>query len=128
MVYNIPDCRRSFRFVKVGGARVFWFFLEKRKLGTFFFTKIFIVSICNQSMVNCPICKNPLPLFRWATSLKQAMLGGWTCGCCKSEISRKGELIKKNEKGLKEYEDNLYREEYLKEKARLQAQREHKKK
>lgn len=79
-------------------------------------------------MVNCPVCKNPFPFFRWATSFKQAMWGGWTCGYCKSEVDRKGNLIKKNEKGLKEYEDQLYKEEYLKEKARLQAKKEYKKK
>ena len=79
-------------------------------------------------MVNCPVCKNPLPFFRVATGFKQMMWGGWTCGFCKSEIDRKGNLIKKNEKGLKEYEERLSREEYLKEKARLQAQKEHKKK
>ena len=79
-------------------------------------------------MVNCPVCKNPLPFFRGPTSWKQAMWGGWTCGFCKSEVDRKGNLIKKNEKGLKEYEERLSREEYLKEKARLQAQKEHKKK
>lgn len=28
------------------------------------------------------------------------MWGGWTCGYCKSEFDRKGNLIKKNEKGL----------------------------
>lgn len=79
-------------------------------------------------MVNCPVCKNPLPFFRIPTDSRQFWKGGWTCGYCKSEISRKGELIKKNEKGLKEYENRLYEEEYLKEKARLQARKEHKKK
>ncbi|MEK6827338.1 MAG: hypothetical protein AABX99_02525 [Nanoarchaeota archaeon] len=79
-------------------------------------------------MVNCPVCKNPLPVFRVATSFKQMILGDWTCRYCGSEIDRKGNLIKKNEKGLKEYEDRLYKEEYLKEKARLQAKKEYKEK
>lgn len=55
------------------------------------------------------------------TSVKQALIGGWTCDYCKSELDRKGRLIKENKKGLKEYEDNLYKEEYIKEKARLKA-------
>jgi len=50
--------------------------------------------------------------------------GGWTCSYCSSELDKKGKLIKKSEKGLKEYEDNLYKEEYIKEKARLQARKE----
>lgn len=78
-------------------------------------------------MVNCPICKNTLPFFRIPTNLRQTLWGGWTCGFCKSEINRKGELLEKNNKGFKEYEDRLYQEEYLKEKARLQARKESKK-
>ena len=79
-------------------------------------------------MVTCPVCKNPLSAIRFPENSRQFWKGGWTCGFCKSEIDRKGNLIKKNEKGLKEYEERLSREEYLKEKARLQAQKEHKKK
>ena len=75
-------------------------------------------------MVNCPVCKHPLPFFRAATSFKQMLGGGWTCSYCSSELDKKGKLIKKSEKGLKEYEDNLYKEEYIKEKARLQARKE----
>jgi uncharacterized protein YbaR (Trm112 family) len=78
-------------------------------------------------MVNCPVCKNPLPLLRLSQNTRQLFSGGWTCGYCGSEISRKGEIINKNEKGLKEYEEKLYRDEYIKEKARLQAQKEHNK-
>ena len=50
----------------------------------------------------------------------------WICGYCKSELDRKGKLIKLNKKGLKEYEDNLYKEEFIKEKARLKARKEYK--
>lgn len=79
-------------------------------------------------MVNCPVCKNPLPFFRVALNSKQFWKGGWTCGYCKSEIGRKGELIKKNNGGLKEYENRLYKEEYIREKARLKARAEMKNK
>lgn len=78
-------------------------------------------------MVNCPICNQPLPsLLRKPVSFKQAMYGGWTCPKCKSELDRNANVIKRNEDGIKKYEDSLYKEEYIREKARLQAQKEHK--
>jgi hypothetical protein len=88
-------------------------------------------------MVTCPVCKNPLPFWSAPTSKRQYFnrtlsfsnkKSVQTCPLCGSEVDRKGRLVKKNEKGLKEYEDKLSREEYLKEKARLKAQEEHKKK
>jgi len=79
-------------------------------------------------MVNCPVCDNPRPAFKMGENMRELLWGGWTCPYCKSEMDRKGKLIKKNEKGLKKYEGRLYKEEYIKEKARLQAQKEHKKK
>jgi len=82
-------------------------------------------------MVTCPVCKKEkpfLPLYTPGTSFKQMMLGQWVCENCKSVINGKGKAVKENKEGLKEYEDRLYKEEYLKEKARLQAQKEHKKK
>jgi len=78
-------------------------------------------------MVTCPVCKQSkplLPLFTQGTTLKQALIGRWVCEYCKSEMDWKGELIKKNSQGLKEYEGKLYKEEFIKEKARLQAQKE----
>jgi len=84
--------------------------------------------INSNGMVNCPVCKKPMPFVRFPTSLKQAAWGGATCGYCGSEIDRKGNLIKKNKKKLKEYEDRLFREELIKEKARLQARKEFNKK
>lgn len=80
------------------------------------------------TMVICPVCKKPLPAIRVPTNTRQILRGGWTCQYCRSEITWKGEIVKKNEQGLKEYEDNLYKEEYIKEKARLQARKEQKKK
>jgi len=83
-------------------------------------------------MVICPVCKNPQPFFRFPTNIKQFCFGGWTCQYCKSELNWKGKIKKENKEGLKEYEENLknklYKEEYIKEKARLQAQKEHNKK
>ncbi len=79
-------------------------------------------------MVICPICKKPLPTIRIPNNMKQTFRGGWTCQYCGSEVDRHGKVIKENKKGLKEYEDNLYKEEYIKEKARLQARKEHNKK
>lgn len=79
-------------------------------------------------VVNCPVCKQPLPTIRLATSFHQMMMGGWTCTHCASEIDRKGNLISNNERALKEYEDKLYRQEYIKEKARLQARKDSKRK
>ena len=65
-------------------------FILKKKMGTFFFfTKIFIVSICNDNMVNCPVCKNPLPFFRWATSLNKL------CGAVGLVVIVKVKLIEK---------------------------------
>lgn len=71
----------------------------------------------------CPTCKNSLPFFRNPTSFKQAMNGGWTCQNCESEIDKKGKLIKSK----KQREEDLFNEEYVKEKARLKARKESKK-
>ncbi|MDP4039367.1 MAG: hypothetical protein Q8P57_02200 [Candidatus Pacearchaeota archaeon] len=72
-------------------------------------------------MVICPVCKNK-------QSFSFITLKVITCEYCKSKFDMKGKLLKKDKEGLKEYENRLYREEYIKEKARLQAQKEHKKK
>jgi|APSaa5957512535_1039671.scaffolds.fasta_scaffold743237_1 hypothetical protein len=79
-------------------------------------------------MVNCPVCNNPLPPIRMPTSLKQGWKGGWTCENCGAEIDRKGKLIMSGKEKKKEQEEKLYKEEYIKEKARLQANKDHKKK
>ena len=65
--------------------------------------------------ITCPVCKNPRPI--WSSDK-------WACRHCNSEMDRKGKLIKKNEEGLKEYEEKLEREEYLKERGRLKARKE----
>lgn len=41
----------------------------------------------------CPECDTPLPLYRKATSWRQAFWGGWTCKNCGSELDRKGQLL-----------------------------------
>ena len=71
-------------------------------------------------MSNCPVCKQP---FNFWTGKR--LFFTCTCSYCRSKFNyNSGRLIKKNEEGLKEYEDGIYKEEYIKEKARLQAQKE----
>jgi len=79
-------------------------------------------------MAKCAVCKKPLPFFRIPENKRELLWGGWTCENCGSELDRKGNLIKTGKDKKKEQEDRLYREEYIKEKARLKAQKEHKKK
>lgn len=69
-----------------------------------------------------------MPFFRIPENKKQLLWGGWTCESCGSELDRKGNLIKSGKEKKKEQEEKLYMEEYIKEKARLQARKEHKKK
>jgi hypothetical protein len=38
----------------------------------------------------CPRCHARLPAFRWPTSLRQMLLGGWTCPSCGCEVDRNG--------------------------------------
>ena len=69
-------------------------------------------------MAKCPVCKKPMPFFRIPVNKRQIMEGGWTCENCNSEIDRKGKLIKTGKEKKKEYEERLYKEELIKEKAR----------
>src|SRR5215203_4552706 len=39
---------------------------------------------------NCPRCYTPVPHARAPNSLRQTLLGGWTCTSCECEISRYG--------------------------------------
>ena len=41
----------------------------------------------------CPDCGEPLPKFRSPASLRQAMLGGWTCPKCGCETDRRGRKV-----------------------------------
>jgi hypothetical protein len=43
----------------------------------------------------CPDCSEVLPRFRIASSTKQALKGGWSCGKCGCEIDRQGKKITK---------------------------------
>ena len=70
-------------------------------------------------MTLCPKCHFKLPFFRVST-WKQAFEGGWTCPNCGCEVDRKGKDLTKN------IENKLYHEELIKERARLQAQKEFK--
>ena len=74
----------------------------------------------------CPVCKKASPLLPGRTG-KQMLWGGWTCSYCKSEMNWRNKVTKENKNGLKEYEENLSKEEYIKEKARLKARKELKK-
>jgi hypothetical protein len=38
----------------------------------------------------CPGCDTPMPAFRWPTSFRQALRGGWTCENCGTEVDRHG--------------------------------------
>ena len=71
----------------------------------------------------CPTCNKPFPFWRTPTSLNQALWGGWTCEHCGSETDRKEKLIKSK----KQCEEELFNEEYIKEKARLKARKDYKK-
>ena len=39
---------------------------------------------------NCPRCAAPLPTVRKATSIREALWGGWTCEHCSCKIDRLG--------------------------------------
>ena len=36
----------------------------------------------------CPVCDTPVPAFRWPTSFRQALWGGWKCDTCSTEFDR----------------------------------------
>ena len=40
--------------------------------------------------MNCPKCSEKMPFISKATSVHQALLGGWTCRNCGCEMDRKG--------------------------------------
>ena len=39
---------------------------------------------------SCPRCAAPLPTYRKATSIREALWGGWTCEKCGCKIDRYG--------------------------------------
>lgn len=41
---------------------------------------------------SCPKCRTLLPRFRKPGDTRQAMLGGWTCPGCATQINRDGSL------------------------------------
>jgi hypothetical protein len=47
----------------------------------------------NVMPVVCPGCKTPQNYFRWPTSLKQALWGGYTCPNCHRELDKWGREI-----------------------------------
>jgi hypothetical protein len=46
------------------------------------------------SRKRCPNCKMRLRIFRKPSSVREAILGGWTCQCCGSKVARDGNLAK----------------------------------
>lgn len=42
---------------------------------------------------SCPGCNKALPRARMPSSVRQAMLGGWSCPSCNSRIARDGTLL-----------------------------------
>lgn len=44
---------------------------------------------------DCPTCGTRQPAARTPTSFRQALLGGWTCANCGTEIDRNGHAIGK---------------------------------
>lgn len=38
----------------------------------------------------CPVCFTELPMYRRPASFRQAMMGGWTCETCGTELDRNG--------------------------------------
>jgi hypothetical protein len=43
--------------------------------------------------ITCPYCHAELPAFRWPSSLRQALLGGWTCSICTTKVDKWGREI-----------------------------------
>ena len=39
---------------------------------------------------SCPKCAAPLPTLRKATSIREALWGGWTCEHCGCKVNRRG--------------------------------------
>ena len=39
--------------------------------------------------IGCPVCDAPVPAFRWPSSFRQALWGGWTCDTCSTELDRR---------------------------------------
>jgi len=70
----------------------------------------------------CPKCGYRPKPFQFPRTSKQFWWGGWTCPSCNSEIDRKGNITKEGN----EEDSVIFREEYLKEKARLKALKENK--
>ena len=55
-------------------------------------------ALTNFSLVStkCPQCSMQQPLWRKPTSLRQGLLGGWTCSNCGTEVDRNGQAIVPN--------------------------------
>ena len=60
---------------------------------------VMMMAVAARKRVNekggCPTCGMPVPTLRNPTSLRQAILGGWTCSECGTEMDRFGNEILK---------------------------------
>lgn len=52
-------------------------------------------ALTNMNLVapECPRCATQQPKWRRPTSLRQTLLGGWTCTNCGTEMDRNGQVI-----------------------------------
>jgi predicted RNA-binding Zn-ribbon protein involved in translation (DUF1610 family) len=48
---------------------------------------------------DCPQCGAAMPAIRRPTSMRQALLGGWTCPACGCEMDRQGRVLTKSAAG-----------------------------
>ncbi|WP_459788707.1 hypothetical protein [Alteriqipengyuania sp. 357] len=51
-----------------------------------------IVGIPRRWPKECPRCGQSLPAMRMPRSVRQALVGGWTCRQCSAEITKWGEI------------------------------------
>jgi len=73
--------------------------------------------------MKCPNCGYITKPFQHAVTGKQVLFGGWTCPSCASEMNWRGKIVNKG----KMEDSPIFKEEYLKEKARLKAFKDSKK-
>ena len=48
----------------------------------------------NPETTTCPYCHAELPAFRWPSSFRQAIFGGWTCSICTTKVDKWGREIR----------------------------------
>jgi len=87
-----------FFVLMVGGVLVGYAVASKNKWGI------------NLNPVSCPRCKTSLPRLREPRSLRQAMLGGWTCPVGGAGVDRRGREVAPNApRTIVKSEDEMWR-------------------